>query len=967
MNRRLKSFALLGLFLGLALLAGPARSAVPAASDNPDQSVTYGINARHDGYVADSSLAPPLKRLWAVDLSGSVSYPLVVNSLVYVVVGHPESDAYGYGGWLEALDARTGALVWGPIEQGGVYWPGVLAYDSGRVFAANKDGILRAYDAETGTPLWTLSAGGDRVFDDSPLVAHNGVVYTSSGRSLRAIDATSGATLWSSDRGGTSAPAVDDAAVYTGGCGPLTALAPRTGAILWQNDGVPCSFGSGASVVLHNQRLYVAGDQKNLYVFDAATGNQLQIYTSSYPPAFVGNRGFLMDSGTLQGFDATTGKIQWSFAGDGNLLGPPIVVRDTLYVRSSGDGPQAGPATLYAVDAASGAQQFAIPVAPPDAQGGFDVSHGVDAIAPGAGSDEFLVPDGDWLIAFSSANGSLPPLATPRPPAPLPAGPAGGGPDQTVALQGDATHSGNLSADPLRPPLQQLWSLDVTDTLSAPLVVGNLVFVLAGDKLEARDLHTGALSWGPVPQGGNGHLAYDAGQVFAVSTSGVLRAYQAQTGVPTWSAKLPTDSPYDLTLTAYKGVVYVGGSESPLFAVDAQTGARRWTGQGRSGNPAVNDTAVYLASGCGAIALDPQAGTPLWDSSGSCSSESSGAPVLYGGRLYIVGGGNNLYVFDAANGQQQQIYAAQSEPAFAGPRGFVVVGNQLQAFAVASGAIQWTFTGATRGGSPGYPGPERLGGPPLVVGNMVYLGASSGTLYGVDPVSGRQVVALTGLGGAIDAGLGAGNGILVVPAGSHLSAFTSSTGSLNPPGGAAPRYFPETGHTLQGRFREYWDTHGGLAQQGYPLSDELSEKNALDGKTYTVQYFERAVFELHPENRPPYDVLLSQLGTLRYRAKYPQGAPGQQRNPNHPLYFAATGHVVGGSFRRFWEAHGGLAQLGYPLTEEFSEQSELNGKTYTVQYFERMVLEWHPENRAPFDVLGSQLGRFAYQARHPQP
>jgi hypothetical protein len=40
-----------------------------------------------------------------------------------------------------------------------------------------------------------------------------------------------------------------------------------------------------------------------------------------------------------------------------------------------------------------------------------------------------------------------------------------------------------------------------------------------------------------------------------------------------------------------------------------------------------------------------------------------------------------------------------------------------------------------------------------------------------------------------------------------------------------------------------------------------------------VQYFQRAVFELHPENRPPYDVLLSHLGTFRYRTEYLQLNP----------------------------------------------------------------------------------------------
>lgn len=51
------------------------------------------------------------------------------------------------------------------------------------------------------------------------------------------------------------------------------------------------------------------------------------------------------------------------------------------------------------------------------------------------------------------------------------------------------------------------------------------------------------------------------------------------------------------------------------------------------------------------------------------------------------------------------------------------------------------------------------------------------------------------------------------------------------------------------------------------------ETSPLDGKPYTVQYFERAVFEYHPENPPPYDVLLAQLGTYVGQARYTQGFP----------------------------------------------------------------------------------------------
>jgi hypothetical protein len=87
------------------------------------------------------------------------------------------------------------------------------------------------------------------------------------------------------------------------------------------------------------------------------------------------------------------------------------------------------------------------------------------------------------------------------------------------------------------------------------------------------------------------------------------------------------------------------------------------------------------------------------------------------------------------------------------------------------------------------------------------------------------------------------------------------------------RTFNETGRTVCGRFLEYWQRHGGLPIFGYPISDPFQEQSELDGNTYTVQYFERAVFELHPTNQAPYDVLLSQLGTFHLKRRYPGGQP----------------------------------------------------------------------------------------------
>lgn len=191
------------------------------------------------------------------------------------------------------------------------------------------------------------------------------------------------------------------------------------------------------------------------------------------------------------------------------------------------------------------------------------------------------------------------------------------------------------------------------------------------------------------------------------------------------------------------------------------------------------------------------------------------------------------------------------------------------------------------------------------------------------------------------------------------------------PGGSS-RLFPETGKTVRGMFLEYWNTHGGLMQQGYPISEEMQEQSPTNGKTYTVQYFERAIFEFHPENKgTPYQVLLSLVGNFQYQAKYPNGAGSALHSAQQPntstgsVFFPQTGKRLGGVFLSYWNAHGGLAQQGYPISDEFTEVSELDGKPYTVQYFERAVFEWHPEMAdTPYEVLLSQLGTYRYKTRY---
>lgn len=211
----------------------------------------------------------------------------------------------------------------------------------------------------------------------------------------------------------------------------------------------------------------------------------------------------------------------------------------------------------------------------------------------------------------------------------------------------------------------------------------------------------------------------------------------------------------------------------------------------------------------------------------------------------------------------------------------------------------------------------------------------------------------------------------------HPAALSSAARQQSAP----QRCFVETGHCIQGRFLEVWSTplnfttdpavgtvnpwggDSGLTRHGYPLTDEVTARLA-DGQAYTVQYFERTRLEYHPENAPPYDVLIGAVGRDVHPADAPVAAlPAHGNERWEPVYFSETGHNLRGFFRVYWTLHGGLAQFGYPLTEEYVATLD-DGHAYLVQYFERARFEYHMEIPAPNGVVLGQLGRIVYQGRH---
>ncbi len=181
-------------------------------------------------------------------------------------------------------------------------------------------------------------------------------------------------------------------------------------------------------------------------------------------------------------------------------------------------------------------------------------------------------------------------------------------------------------------------------------------------------------------------------------------------------------------------------------------------------------------------------------------------------------------------------------------------------------------------------------------------------------------------------------------------------------------YFSETQHHLSNRsgFLDFWRANGQGYLFGFPITEEFVENGRV------VQYFEKVRFEHHPEMAGTrWEVQVGLLGR-----EVQQEGDGWQPIPdpqNGVLYFPETQHTIQGEFFTYWQRRGGVQIFGYPISEQMQE----NG--YTVQYFERAKLEYHPEDMDPFyrayeyygrnlntlhEVVVSDLGRVIAEQRN---
>jgi outer membrane protein assembly factor BamB len=361
---------------------------------------------------------------------------------------------------------------------------------------------------------------------------------------------------------------------------------------------------------------------------------------------------------------------------------------------------------------------------------------------------------------------------------------------QAVAYQNNVEHTG-FAPGPLKLPLKQLWSVKlpvVHQGVNYPIVANGIIVTTAYETLIALNEKTGKKLWShkvSYDAGGWSGPAYDNGTIFAGpantqnSKSIGMFAFDERTGKQLWSAPMPNENSFQAPPTAASGFVYTSGTGfgGMVYAYDESSGALKWSVPvlgGFDSSPVVTPGGIFVSYACPqTYRLQPTTGKQIWHFKGPCTGGGGSTPVLYDGLLFVESsqesGFNNGLILNAKSGKSAGVFETVQIPAFAHNLGFFTSYSTLDAKSIPSMKNVWSVQ---------LPVSDRYESPPLVVGNIVYLTTQSDTLVGYDVTSGKQKVLIklrkNGFYERLAGGLAFGEGELLVPDGTHLTAFTGS-------------------------------------------------------------------------------------------------------------------------------------------------------------------------------------------------
>jgi outer membrane protein assembly factor BamB len=314
--------------------------------------------------AAPSALRPPYRMHWVFHGRSLLEFP---PAIAYGRVYLPT-----FAGWLVALDANTGRVLWrhrthrcawaSPAVANGLVLQTFLLRGPRCDPDVDRTGELVAFDARTGAVRWRVALPAT---ESSPLVANGLVTIGDWNGDVLAFDLRTGARRWVFHADGPvkSSPAVAGGRLFVGTYGgSLYALDARTGRRVWRASAQQRWLRHGrfySTPAVAHGRVYVGSTDGKVYAFGVRSGKLRWSHSTGgyvYGSPATWRDVVLVGSydHRLYALDAATGAVRWSFDALGPISGAASVIGGIAYISTLSE-------TTFALDARSGRLLWSFP------------------------------------------------------------------------------------------------------------------------------------------------------------------------------------------------------------------------------------------------------------------------------------------------------------------------------------------------------------------------------------------------------------------------------------------------------------------------------------------------------------------------------------------------------------------------------------------------------------------------------
>ena len=365
-------------------------------------------------------------------------------------------------------------------------------------------------------------------------------------------------------------------------------------------------------------------------------------------------------------------------------------------------------------------------------------------------------------------------------------------------LAGNAAHTGNSTAH-LDSTLSLAWVRNVGANLymSSPLIHNGKIFTASIDEdlkgkafIYAMDGANGKIVWKyQAASSIKNTIAIADNTVFAQDVLGNLYAVDCESGKLRWKAQLPVNGLPGLIegLTTDNGIVYAGTGKA-LSAYEAQTGKLIWRNKDWNQREGTTST---LSVGTGVVigsvqwsalyANDQQTGKKLWEASDYGLRNRGASAAIHGGLLYLISD-KSFFIMDAKSGR---IIVRKSLPYSVDVTSTPLLTDKEIIFGTAKEGLvaldsqtleeKWRcpVDNALVYTAPySRPISGTIETTPVIAGKMIAVGASDGTIYGIDKETGK-ICWRHATGAPIFGSVAAsGNTLIATDFGGNVYAFT---------------------------------------------------------------------------------------------------------------------------------------------------------------------------------------------------